>query len=82
VICAGQPQHSEVQKIIMLTVDVEPKLKFMEAGAFCFWNNPTGLDFHMFRPPSNQIQSLDIGMQFGVGFEYQSGEHSKISPGD
>jgi hypothetical protein len=45
VICAGQPQHSEVQKIIMLTVDVEPKLKFMEAGAFCSWNIPTGLDF-------------------------------------
>jgi len=85
-ICAGQPSRSEVQ-ITMLTVDVAPKLKFMEAGAFRSWNIPIGFDFHVIIPPSNPIQYLDMGMQFGAGFEYQvrqtfPGRSRRLIPSD
>lgn len=58
-------------QITMLTVDVAPKLKFMEGSAFRPWIIPIGLDFHVISPPSNQTNYLDIGVQFGAGFEYQ-----------
>ena len=58
-------------QVTMLTVDVAPKLKFMEGSAFRPWIIPVGLDFHVISPPSNASNYLDIGVQFGAGFEYQ-----------
>lgn len=58
-------------QLTMLTVDVAPKLKFMEGSAFRPWIIPIGLDFHVISPPSNASNYLDIGVQFGAGFEYQ-----------
>ena len=60
----------------MLTVDVAPKLKFNEGSKICPWVIPIGLDCHVISPPSNQTLYLDIGVQFGAGFEYQVWEHS------
>ena len=57
-------------QMTMLTVDIAPKLKFMEGNKFRPWVIPVGLDFHVISPPSNQSQYLDIGVQFGAGFEY------------
>ena len=51
----------------MLTVDVAPKIKFMQGTDFQPWIIPVGLDFHVISPPSNQTQYLDIGVQFGAG---------------
>jgi hypothetical protein len=51
----------------MLTVDVAPKLKFMEGSKLRPWVIPVGLDFHVISPPSNQTNYLDIGVQFGLG---------------
>ena len=42
----------------------------MEGSKFRPWVIPVGLDFHVISPPSNQSQYLDIGVQFGAGFEY------------
>jgi hypothetical protein len=55
----------------MLTVDVAPKIKFWEDSRLRPWIIPIGLDFHVISPPSNQVQYLDIGVQFGAGAEYQ-----------
>ena len=49
----------------MVTIDIAPKLKFMEGGAFRPWLIPVGLDIHVISPPSNQTQYLDVGVQFG-----------------
>jgi hypothetical protein len=57
-------------QITMLTVDIAPKLKFMEGSAFRPWIIPIGLDFHVISPPSNATTVLDIGVQFGAGAEY------------
>jgi hypothetical protein len=61
------------QKVIltMLTIDVAPKLKFMEGSAFRPWIIPIGMDFHVISPPSNQTSYLDIGAQFGAGFDWE-----------
>ena len=48
-----------------------PKIKFMEGSMFRPWIIPIGLDFHVISPPSNQTQYLDMGLQFGAGFEVQ-----------
>ena len=61
---------SKVQ-ITMLTVDVAPKIKFMQGTDFQPWIIPVGLDFHVISPPSNQTTVLDIGVQFGGGAEYR-----------
>jgi opacity protein-like surface antigen len=58
-------------QITMLTVDVAPKVKFMQGSNFQPWVIPVGLDFHVISPPSNQTNHLDIGVQFGAGAEYR-----------
>lgn len=58
-------------QLTMLTIDVAPKIKFMEDSVFRPWIIPIGLDFHVISPPSNRTQYLDMGVQFGAGFEYQ-----------
>jgi hypothetical protein len=60
-----------LQQLTMVTIDIAPKLKFMEGSAFRPWLIPVGLDIHVISPPSNQTQYLDVGVQFGAGFEYQ-----------
>jgi len=57
--------------LTMLTIDVAPKVKFMQGGDFQPWIIPIGLDFHVISPPSNQTTVLDIGVQFGAGAEYR-----------
>lgn len=61
---------SKVQ-LTMLTVDVAPKVKFMQGSDLQPWLIPVGLDFHVISPPSNQTTVLDIGVQFGAGMEYR-----------
>lgn len=57
-------------QLTMVTIDVAPKIKFMEGHAFRPWIIPIGLDIHVISPPSNRTQYLDLGLQFGGGFEY------------
>jgi hypothetical protein len=54
----------------MLTVDIAPKVKFLEGNRLRPWIIPIGLDFHVISPPSNATTVLDIGVQFGAGLEY------------
>ena len=63
----GSPRQVQ---LTMLTVDVAPKLKFMEKSKFHPWVIPIGLDFHVISPPSGNSNYLDIGVQFGAGLEY------------
>ncbi len=63
--------HAEKVELTMVTIDVAPKLKFMEGSDFRPWIIPVGLDLHVISPPSNQTQYLDVGAQFGAGFEYR-----------
>lgn len=57
--------------LTMLTVDIAPKIKFMEGSRLRPWIIPIGLDFHVISPPSNATTVLDIGAQFGAGVEYR-----------
>lgn len=57
-------------QLTMVTIDVAPKIKFMEGHAFRPWIIPIGLDIHVISPPSNRTQYLDMGVQFGAGFEF------------
>ena len=66
----GNVTPAKVQ-MTMLTVNVAPKVKFMQGSDFQPWVIPVGLDFHVISPPSNQTQYLDIGVQFGTGAEYR-----------
>lgn len=66
----GQLFPAKVQ-MTMLTVDIAPKVKFMQGTDFQPWIIPIGLDFHVISPPSNQTNYLDIGLQFGAGAEYR-----------
>jgi len=61
----------QVVQLTMVTIDVAPKIKFMEGSAFRPWIIPIGLDIHVISPPSNQTQYLDLGVQFGAGLEVQ-----------
>ncbi len=61
---------SNVQ-MTMLTVNVAPKVKFMQGSDFQPWVIPVGLDFHVISPASNQTNYLDVGVQFGTGAEYR-----------
>jgi len=54
-------------QLTMLTVNVAPKIMFMEGSRFRPWIIPVGLDFHVISPPSNDTTVLDIGVQFAVG---------------
>ena len=67
---AGVPGKAKVQ-ITMLTVDIAPKVKFMQETNFHPWVIPVGLDFHVISPTSSQTNYLDIGVQFGAGAEYR-----------
>lgn len=58
-------------EITMLTVNVAPKIMFMEDSRFRPWIIPVGLDFHVISPPSNDTTVLDIGAQFAVGAQYR-----------
>jgi len=64
--------------LTMLTVNVAPKLKFMEGSRFQPWVIPVGLDFHVISPPSNTTTVLDVGVQFGAGAEYQLWKELKL----
>ncbi len=67
---AGVPTCSarkEKVQITMLTVNVAPKIMFMEGSRFRPWIIPAGLDFHVISPPSDDTTVLDIGVQFAVG---------------
>lgn len=63
------PTQNKV-RISMLTVDIAPKIKFLEGSRLRPWIIPIGLDFHVISPPSNATTVLDIGVQFGAGVEY------------
>ena len=66
----GSPCTVETNKKIqltMLTVNIAPKIMFMEGSRFRPWIIPVGLDFHVISPPSNDTTVLDIGVQFAVG---------------
>ena len=58
-------------QITMLTVNVAPKIMFMEGSRFRPWVIPVGLDFHVISPPSNDTTVLDIGVQFAIGAQYR-----------
>lgn len=64
----GAPAKTQLTSV---TIDVAPKIKFMEGSAFRPWIIPVGLDIMVISPPSNQTQYLDVGVQFGAGIEYQ-----------
>lgn len=67
-VCTGR---TEKVQITMLTVNVAPKIMFMEGSRFRPWIIPVGLDFHVISPPSNDTTVLDIGAQFAVGAQYR-----------
>ncbi len=54
-------------QLTMLTVNVAPKIMFMEGSRIRPWIIPVGLDFHVISPPSNDTTVLDYGVQFAVG---------------
>lgn len=66
----GCSVRNDKVQLTMLTVNIAPKIKFMEGSRFRPWIIPIGLDFHVISPPSNDTTVLDIGGQVGAGFEY------------
>jgi hypothetical protein len=64
----GCPAKTQLTSV---TIDVSPKIKFMEGSRFRPWIIPIGLDIMVISPPSNQTQYLDVGVEFGVGAEYE-----------
>ena len=72
IVTPGTPSifNRKVQ-LTMLTVDIAPKIMFMEGSRFRPWIIPVGLDFHVISPPSNDTTVLDIGAQFAVGAQYR-----------
>jgi hypothetical protein len=65
---SGGPAKTQLTSV---TIDVATKIKFMEDSKFRPWIIPVGLDIMVISPPSNQTQYLDVGVQFGVGVEYE-----------
>jgi opacity protein-like surface antigen len=65
-------------QLTSVTIDVSPKIKFMEGSAFRPWIIPLGLDIMVISPPSNQTQYLDVGVEFGAGVEYAIWKAFKI----
>lgn len=72
---SGRPSETQLTSV---TIDVAPKIKFMEGSAFRPWIIPAGLDLMVISPPSNQTQYLDVGVQFGAGAEYELWKAFKI----
>lgn len=65
-------------QLTSVTIDVAPKIKFMEGSAFRPWIIPIGLDIMVISPPSNQTQYLDVGVEFGAGVEYDLWKAFKV----
>ncbi|MCP9453244.1 MAG: porin family protein [Nitrospira sp.] len=59
-----------LQELTMVTITVAPKIRFMQSNRLSPWVIPGGLDIHVFSPPSNGAQYLDVGVQFGAGVDY------------
>lgn len=78
ILTPGSLSDPQKVQLTMLTIDVAPKLKFMEGSAFRPWIIPIGLDFHVISPPSNRTQYLDLGVQFGAGFEWAAWKAFKL----
>ena len=66
-ILPGTTVNKRKVQLTMLTVNVAPKVMFMEGSRFRPWIIPAGLDFHVISPPSNDTTVLDVGVQFAVG---------------
>jgi opacity protein-like surface antigen len=64
----GAPAKTQLTSV---TIDVAPKIKFMEGSPLRPWIIPVGLDIMVISPPSNQTQYLDVGVEFGAGLEYE-----------
>jgi opacity protein-like surface antigen len=71
------PQTSKTP-LTMLTIDIAPKLKFMEGSRFQPWIISIGLDFHVISPPSNTTTVLDVGVQWAAGAEYRLWKELKV----
>ena len=54
----------------MVTIDIALKLKLWKAVPSAMAHSGR-VRYHVISPPSNQTQYLDVGVQFGAGFEYQ-----------
>ncbi len=54
-----------------LNVGVAPKLRFDNMGKFQPYLMPVGLAFLVVSPPSNDSTYLDLGLNFGAGFDYR-----------
>ncbi len=76
--CTPPGTKNSTVQLTMLTVDIAPKIKFLEGSRLRPWVIPLGLDFHVISPPSNQGGYLDIGVQFGAGAEYQLWKELKL----
>jgi len=61
---------SSLQQLTMATISIAPKIRFMQSSRLSPWIIPAGLDLHVFSPPSNGTQYLDVGVQFGAGVDY------------
>lgn len=59
-----------LQQLTMATISIAPKIRFMQSSRLSPWIIPAGLDLHVFSPPSNGTQYLDVGVQFGAGVDY------------
>jgi opacity protein-like surface antigen len=59
-----------LQQLTMATISIAPKIRFMQSSRLSPWIIPVGLDLHVFSPPSNGTQYLDVGVQFGAGVDY------------
>jgi opacity protein-like surface antigen len=71
----GAPAKTQLTSV---TIDVSPKIKFMEGSKLRPWIIPVGLDIMVISPPSNQTQYLDVGVEFGAGVEYALWKAFKI----
>jgi hypothetical protein len=72
---SGAPAKTQLTSV---TIDVAPKIKFMEGSKLRPWIIPVGLDIMVISPPSNQTQYLDVGVEFGAGAEYEVWKAFKI----
>lgn len=67
---AGGSVNSNVN-VTELNVGVAPKLRFDNMGKFQPYLMPVGLAFLVISPPSNDTTYLDLGLNFGAGFDYR-----------
>ncbi len=66
----GGSTTPSLQQLTMATISIAPKIRFMQSSRLSPWIIPAGLDVHVFSPPSNGTQYLDVGVQFGAGVDY------------